>query len=61
VSSAYRSATTQVVLDGDTLRLQVIDYVGEEPLDAGRYTYVLSVFGVGTARPVLRQVLRQDD
>ena len=61
VSAAYRSATTQVVLDGDTLRLQVIDYVGEEPLDAGRYTYVLSVSGVGTASPVLRQVLRQDD
>lgn len=61
VSAAYRSATTQVVLDGDTLRLQVIDYVGEEPLDAGRYTYVLSVSGVGTAWPALRQVLRQDD
>jgi len=61
VSAAYRSATTQVVLEDDTLRLQVIDYVGEEPLDAGRYTYVLSVSGVGTARPVLRQVLRQDD
>ena len=61
VSVAYRSATTQVVLDGDTLRLQVIDYVGEEPLSAGRYTYVLTVSGAGTAAPVLHQVLRKDD
>lgn len=61
VSVAYRSATTQVVLDGDTLRLQVIDYVGEEPLSAGRYTYVLTVSGAGTAALVLHQVLRKDD
>jgi hypothetical protein len=61
VSAAYRSVTTQVVLDGDTLRLQVIDYVGEDPLAAGRYTYVLTVSGVGTATPVLRQLLRRDD
>lgn len=61
VSAAYRIATTQVVLGGDTLRLQVIDHVGEEPVDAGRYTYVLSVSGVGTATPALHQLLRRDD
>ena len=49
VSTAYRIATTQVVLGADTLRLQVIDYVGEEPLPAGRYTYVLTVSGLGDA------------
>lgn len=41
---AYRIATTQVVTGSDTARLQVIDFVGEEPLDPGRYTYVLSFF-----------------
>ena len=44
VERAYRIATTQVVTGSDTARLQVIDYVGEEPLRPGRYTFVLSFF-----------------
>ena len=44
VSKAYRIASAHVVMGQDTARLQVIDYVGEQPLDDGRYTYVLSFF-----------------
>jgi hypothetical protein len=44
VDRGYRIATTQVVTGPDTARLQVIDFVGEEPLDPGRYTFVLSFF-----------------
>jgi hypothetical protein len=60
VATAYRIATTQVEIDADTLRLQVIDFVGEEPLSAGRYTYVISVVDLGAASPSLTQVIRQD-
>jgi len=42
---AYEYATTQVITGSDTARIQVIDFVGEEPLRGGRYTYVLSFFG----------------
>ena len=41
---AYDYATAQVVTGVDTARLQVIDFVGETPLDGGRYTYVLAFF-----------------
>jgi len=44
VERAYRIATTQVVTGPDTARLQVIDFVGEEPLRPGQYTFVLSFF-----------------
>lgn len=44
VSKAYRIASAEVVIGSDTARIQVIDYVGEESLDPGRYTYILRVF-----------------
>ena len=44
VEEAYQIASTWVVTSSDTARLQVIDFVGEEPLSPGRYTYVLSFF-----------------
>lgn len=44
VKKAYRIATAQVITGSDTARLQVIDYVGETPLEGGKYTYVLSFF-----------------
>jgi hypothetical protein len=44
VEMAYRVATTQVVSGADTARLQVIDYVGDNRLRPGRYTFVLSFF-----------------
>ena len=44
VDRAYDYATAQVVTGSDTARLQVIDYVGETPVESGRYAYVLSFF-----------------
>lgn len=43
VSKAYHYASAEVVVGADTARLQVVDYVGETPLDGGRYTYILRV------------------
>lgn len=45
MNGAYHYGLIEVVTDGDTLRLVPIDYVGEEPLAAGRYTFVLDVEG----------------
>lgn len=58
-SGAYGYTTTMVVVGSDTLRLQVIDYVGETPLADGRYTYVLDVLGEAGSRS-LTQELRRD-
>ncbi len=44
VTKAYRIASAQVVVGQDTARIQVIDYVGESPLESGRYTYIFRVF-----------------
>jgi hypothetical protein len=44
VRKAYRKPSAQVVVGQDTSRIQVIDYVGEKPLEAGRHTYILSFF-----------------
>lgn len=40
---AYRYASVQVKAGERELAFQPIDYVGEQELDAGRYTYVLGV------------------
>lgn len=40
---AFRIASVDGKVEGETFRIQVIDYVGEEPLGPGRFTYVLSV------------------
>ena len=39
---AYSYGALAVTMNGTVRRLQPIDYVGESPLAAGRYTYVLS-------------------
>lgn len=44
VDRAYRYAWVQTVVEGDTLTLQPIDYVGETLLDGGRYTYRLDLY-----------------
>jgi len=59
VSKDYGYATTHVVADGDTLILQVIDFVGAMPIEAGRYSYLLSIDGALGER-FLRQELRRD-
>jgi hypothetical protein len=43
VERAFRYAGVQVTLDGTSLALIPIDYVGEEELDGGSYTYELNV------------------
>jgi hypothetical protein len=43
LSRSYRYATTEVIAGGDTLRIQAIDFVGEEPLSAGSYTFVYDI------------------
>lgn len=60
VETAYRIATTQVVIGADTFRLQVIDFVGEEPLAGGQYSYVISVLTFGGQPTDLTQEIRQD-
>lgn len=59
VDRSYQLATTRVVIGNDTLSLQVIDYVGEEPVGAGDYTFVLDLVGEGAERS-LSQVFRED-
>jgi len=43
VERAYRIATVEVRVGTGTARQQVIDYVGEQPLEGGRYTYRIRV------------------
>ena len=56
VSAAYRYAYIEVEIDGEELKIQPIDYVGETPLEAGRYTYALNV----TIEGYLTLELRED-
>jgi hypothetical protein len=44
VALAYRVASVEATIDGEVQRLQVIDFVGEQPLSRGRYTYRLDLF-----------------
>jgi hypothetical protein len=60
VSKAYRIATTEIIVGVDTLRLQVIDFVGEEPLQPGRYTYVLVVTVLANGDLEFTQQFRED-
>lgn len=36
---AYQYAYVELQIDGDTFYIQPIDFVGEEPLESGSYTY----------------------
>ena len=42
-TQAYRYAYVKVVINGQELVLQPIDYVGETPLSQGSYTYAIGV------------------
>lgn len=57
VERAYRYAFVEVHAGAERLVLQPIDYVGEELLRAGRYTYALAIAPDGRN---LTLTLRQD-
>ena len=40
---AYRYAQVKLVIEGKEYILQPIDYVGETPLENGKYTYIIGV------------------
>lgn len=42
IAKAYRYAHIEVTIKGTTVALRPMDYVGEEPLAPGDYTYALS-------------------
>lgn len=60
VPTAYRNASVSGLRDGEPFRIQVIDYVGEEPLGEGRFTYVLDVFDPDSTQPTVVLTLRED-
>lgn len=43
IQQAYRYALVEVTAGGQTFRFHPIDYVGETPLEPGRYTYALTI------------------
>jgi len=58
--SAYSYAYVKVEIEGETLTLQPIDYVGESYLNSGSYTFQVDVTGSGTDPGSLTNVLRKD-
>ena len=42
LAKAYRYAHVEATVKGTTIAVRPIDYVGEQPLAAGKYTYALS-------------------
>lgn len=53
-TKAYSYAYIKVVINGEELVLQPIDYVGETPLKAGNYTYVVNVVDFAQRRLSLK-------
>jgi hypothetical protein len=55
VSRAYRYAYIEIEVDGEEFVRQPIDYVGETPLAAGKYTYRLDLAATGEFTLTFRQ------
>lgn len=53
-ASAYRYAYAKVLVDGQEVVWQPIDYVGEKKLEDGKYTYVLSIDDLANRRVSFR-------
>lgn len=49
-SKAYSYAYVRMVVNGKEVSVQPTDYVGETPLEPGKYTYVLDVTDVNAGR-----------
>lgn len=59
VDRAYQIVTVEATVGTQTVRQQVIDYVGETPLGGGRYTYRVR-FVPTTGHPELQVELTED-
>lgn len=57
---AYRYAFVELKIDGDTYTIQPIDYVGETPLDNGKYTYEINAANSGDQYSRLTLILAED-
>lgn len=51
--SAYRYAFVSFKINGKAYTIQPVDYVGEEPLEKGNYTYRLSVDNLNSTYAIL--------
>jgi hypothetical protein len=60
VAKAYRYAQIEVTIHGKTIALRPMDYVGEEPLAPGNYTYALSYDSTANSRVQLQLSLVVD-
>ena len=57
---AYRYAFVELKIGSDTFTIQPIDYVGEDPLKSGKYTYAIDATEEGGKYERLSLVLLVD-
>jgi len=57
---AFRYAFVELKIDGNTYTIQPIDYVGETPLDNGKYTYEINASNSGDQYSRLTLTLAED-
>lgn len=58
--SAYRYAFIELEIEGETFTIQPIDYVGEEQLEPGEYTYQVNALENGDRFTRLTLELKED-
>lgn len=57
---AYRYAFIELTIDGEVYTVQPIDYVGEEKLESGLYTYRINALPTGNQYDRLSLELQED-